>query len=54
MLMVIRFKNTNNLRRWLRNTHLKTNAGRLHLLVTGNSEASTNIKEFHIESIKKK
>ena len=43
---------TNNLFHWFRNNHRKANADKCHLLVTGNYDASANINEFEIESIK--
>ena len=43
----------NNLFQWFRNNHMKTNADKCHLLVTGNYEVSANINEFEIESSKK-
>ena len=46
-------ENTNNLFQWFRNNHMKTNADKYHLLVTGNYEVSANINEFEIESSKK-
>ena len=38
---------------WFRNNHMKANADKCHLLVTGNYEVSPNINEFEIESSKK-
>ena len=46
-------ESTNNLFQWSRNNHLKANADKCHLLVTGNYEVSANINEFEIESSKK-
>ena len=46
-------ESTNNLLQWFRNNHMKTNADKCHLLVTGNYEVSANINEFEIESSKK-
>ena len=47
-------ESTNNLFQWFRNNHMKANADKCHLLVTGNYEVSANINEFEIESSKKK
>ena len=33
-----------------RNNHMKANADKCHLLVTGNYEVSANINEFEVES----
>ena len=44
---------TNNLIQWFRSNHMKANADKCHLLVTGNYEVSANINEFEIESSKK-
>ena len=44
---------TNNLFQWFRNNHMKANADKCHLLVTGNYYVSANINEFEIESSKK-
>ena len=44
---------TNNLFQWFRNNHMKANADEFHFLGTGNYEASANINQFEIESIKK-
>ena len=46
-------ESTNNLFQWFRNNHMKANADKRHLLVTGNNEASANINEFEIQSSKK-
>ena len=46
-------ESTNNLFQWFRNNHMKANADKCHLLVTGNYEVSVNINEFEIESSKK-
>ena len=46
-------ESTNNLFQWSRNNHLKANADKCHLLVTGNYEVSANINEFEIETSKK-
>ena len=46
-------ESTNNLFQWFRNNHMKANADKCHLLVTGNYEVSANINEFEIESSKK-
>ena len=46
-------ESNNNLLQWFRNNHMKANADRCHLLVTGNNEASANIHEYEIESSKK-
>ena len=46
-------ESTNNLFQWFRNNHIKANADKCHLLVTGNYEVSTNINEFESESNKK-
>ena len=46
-------ESTNNLFQWFRNNHMKANADKCHLLVTGNYEVSANINEFDIESSKK-
>ena len=46
-------ESTNNLFQWLRNNHMKANADKCHLLVTGNYEVSAKINEFEIESSKK-
>ena len=46
-------ESTNNLFQWFRNNHMKANADKCHLLVTGNYEVSANIKEFEIESSKR-
>ena len=43
----------NNLFQWFRNNHMKANADKCHLLVTGNYEVSASINEFEIESSKK-
>ena len=43
-------ESTNNLFQWFRNNHMKANADKCHLLVTGNYETSPNINEFEIES----
>ena len=43
-------ESTNNLFQWFRNNHMKANADKYHLLVTGNYEVSANINEFEIES----
>ena len=43
-------ESTNNLFQWFRNNHMKANADKSHLLVTGNYEVSPNINEFEIES----
>ena len=43
-------ESTNNLFQWFRNNHMKTNADKCHLRVTGNSEVSANINEFEIEN----
>ena len=45
-------ESTNNLFQWFRNNHMKANADKCHLLVTGNYEVSANINEFEIESSK--
>ena len=47
-------ESTNNLFQWFRNNHMKANADKCHLLVTGNYEVSANINEFEIENCKKK
>ena len=44
---------TDNLFQWFRNNHMKANADKCHLLVTGNYKVSANINEFEIESSKK-
>ena len=44
---------TNNLIQWFRSNHMKANADKCHLLVTGNYEVSANINEFETESSKK-
>ena len=44
---------TNYLFQWFRNNHMKANADKRHLLVTGNYEVSANINKFEIESSKK-
>ena len=41
-------ESTNNLFQWFRNNHMKANADKCHLLVTGNYEVSANINEFEI------
>ena len=46
-------ESTNNLFQLFRNNHMKANADKCHLLVTGNCEVSSNINEFEIESSKK-
>ena len=46
-------ESTNNLFQWFRNNHMKANADKCHLLVTGNYEVSANINKFEIESCKK-
>ena len=46
-------ESTNKLFQWFRNNHMKANADKRHLLVTGNNEASANINEFEIQSSKK-
>ena len=46
-------ESTNNLFQWVRNNHMKDNADKCHLLVTGNYEVSANINEFEIESSEK-
>ena len=46
-------ESTNNLFQWFRNNHMKANADKCHLLVTGNYEVSGNINEFKTESSKK-
>ena len=46
-------ESTNNLFQWFRNNHMKANADKCHLLVTGNYEVSANINEFEIESSNK-
>ena len=46
-------ESTNNLFQWFRNNHMKANADKCHLLVTGNNEVSVKINEFEIESSKK-
>ena len=46
-------ESTNSLFQWFRNDHMKANADKCHLLVTGNYEVSANINEFEIESSKK-
>ena len=43
----------NNLFQWFRNNHMKANADKCHLLVTGNYEVSAKINELEIESSKK-
>ena len=45
-------ESSNNLFQWFRNNHIKANADKCHLLVTGNHEVSANINEFEIESSK--
>ena len=45
-------ESTKNLFQWFRNNHIKANADKCHLLVTGNYEVSANINEFEIESSK--
>ena len=45
-------ESTNNLFQWFRNNHIKANADKCQLLVTGNHEVSANINEFEIESSK--
>ena len=44
---------TSNLYQWFGNKHMKANADKCYLLVTGNYEVSANINEFKIESSKK-
>ena len=46
-------ESTKNLFQWFRKNHMKANAGKCHLLITGNYEISVNINEFEIESSKK-
>ena len=46
-------ESTTNLFQWFTNNHMKANADKCHLLVTGNYEVSANINEFEIESSKK-
>ena len=46
-------ESTSSLFQWFRNNHMKANADKCHLLVTGNYEVSANINEFEIESSKK-
>ena len=46
-------ESTNNLFQWFRNNHMKANADKCHLLVTGNYEVSANINECEIENSKK-
>ena len=46
-------ESTNNLFQWFMNNHMKANADKCHLLVTGNYEVSVKINEFEIESSKK-
>ena len=46
-------ESTNNLFQWFRNNHMKANADKCHLLVTGNYKVSANINEFEIERSKK-
>ena len=45
-------ESTNSWLQWFRNNHMKANADKCHLLVTGNYEVSI-INEFEIESSKK-
>ena len=47
-------ESTNNLFQWFKNNHMKVNANKCHLLVTGNYEVSVNINEFENESSKKR
>ena len=44
---------TSSLYQWFGNKHMKANADKCYLLVTGNYEVSANINEFKIESSKK-
>ena len=46
-------ESTINLFQWFRNNHMKANADKYHLPVTGNYETSSNISEFEIESSEK-
>ena len=46
-------ESTNSLFQWFRNKHMKANADKCHLLVTGNYEVSANNDKLEIESIKK-
>ena len=46
-------ESTTNLFQWFTNNHMKANADKCHLLVTGNYEVSANINGFEIESSKK-
>ena len=46
-------ESTSSLFQWFRNNHMKANADKCHLLLTGNYEVSANINEFEIESSKK-
>ena len=46
-------ESANNLFQCFRNNHMKANAGKCHLLVTGNYDVSANINEFEIESSNK-
>ena len=46
-------ESTNDLFQWFRNNHMKANADKCHVLVTGNYEVSANINKFGTESSKK-
>ena len=46
-------ESTNNLFQWFGNNHMKANADKCHLLLTGNYEVSANINECEIENSKK-
>ena len=49
-------ESTDNLFQWFRNNHMRANAEKCHLLVTGNYEVSLNINEFEmaLKVVKKK
>ena len=43
---------TNNLFEWWKNNHMKANAGKCHLLVTKDTDATAKIGEFNVENSK--
>ena len=49
-------ESTDKLFHWFRNNHMRANAEKYHLLVTGNYEVSSNINEFEmaLKVVKKK
>ena len=45
-------ESTNKLFKWFMNNHMKANADKCHLLITGNCETYANINKFKIKNSK--